>query len=227
MFNQNEETEIFVENEQSSKEQATPVETHEKKKDKQEKRKGVFKSEWLAEFKFLKEYKSDKSQATCMACNSQFNVHYGGKSDVVQHSKNKQHVKNMLTFNVDRQLITTTMKPTREKDEIAATEATLVYHSVRHRISYLAQQCTTDILKTLFAASPIARSLSCAKTKAAAIATEVLAPFFTDNVLKEMKFAHYFSFSFDASNKGTLKLYPFCAQYFSDVGIKKGTDVKF
>ncbi|CAF3835385.1 unnamed protein product [Rotaria magnacalcarata] len=36
----------------------------------------------------------------------------------------------MLTFSVDRQLITTTLKPNREKDEIASAEATLVYHAI-------------------------------------------------------------------------------------------------
>jgi hypothetical protein len=89
MLNQNEESEIFVEKEQLSKTPVTPDEFDEKNKDKKEKRKGVFKSEWLNKFNFLKEYKPDKSQVTCMACNSPFNVHYGGKTDVVQHSKNK------------------------------------------------------------------------------------------------------------------------------------------
>jgi len=136
------------------------------------------------ELKFLNEYKLDKSQATCMACNSQYNVHYVGKSNVVEHSKNKQYVKNMLTFSVDRQLITTTIKPSHEKDEVAAAEATLVYHDVRHRMPYLARQCSTDILKTLFASSSIVKSLSCAKTKAAAIEVQVLAPYFAHIILK-------------------------------------------
>jgi hypothetical protein len=227
MLNQNEDIEIILVNEQSSEAQATatPHETLEKQRNK-EKKKGVFRSEWLSEFKFLKEYKSDKSQVTCMACNDQFSVHYGGKSDVVQHSKSKQHIKNMLAFSIDRQLITTAMRSSREKDEIAAAEATLVYHGVQHGMAYLAQQCTTNVLKTLFASSSLARSLSCAKTKAAAIATEVLAPYFTNHVLEEIKSAHFFSLSFDASNKGSLKMYPFCVQYFSDVGVKKGNDVK-
>jgi len=227
MFDQNEEVEILVENELIPKVQATSSETNTKEKDKQERKKGIFKYEWLQEFKFLKEYKPDKSQATCMACNSQFSVHYGGKNDVIQHSKTKQHSKNMLTFSIDRQLITTAMKPIREKDEIAAAEATLVYHGVRHGISYLAQQCTTDVLQTLFASSsPIAKSLSCGKTKAAAIAKNVLAPYFTNIVLEEIKLAFYYSLAFDASNKGSLKTYPFCVQYFSNIGVKKGTDVK-
>ncbi|CAF3726372.1 unnamed protein product [Rotaria socialis] len=132
----------------------------------------------------------------------------------------------MLTFSVDRQLITTTLKPNREKDEIAAAEATLVYHGVRHGISYLAQQCTTTVIKNLFSSSSIASSLSCGRTKAAAIATDVLAPYFTHHVIQEMKLAFYYSLSFDASNKGNLKTYPFCVQYFSDVGVKKGSNSK-
>ncbi|CAF1359389.1 unnamed protein product [Rotaria magnacalcarata] len=200
--------------------QVTSPDDGKKSKDKQEK-KGVFRCEWLTEFNFLKEYKPDKSKATCIACNSQFSVHYGGKTDVVQHSKSKQHKTNMLTFSVDRQLITTTMKPTREKEEVAATEATLVYHGVKHRISYVAQQCTTNVLKILFASSPIAKSLSCAKTKASAIATDILAPYFTHVVLEEIKNAFYYSLSYDASNKGNLKAYPFCIQYFSNIGVKR------
>ncbi len=98
MFDQNEEAEVSVENELSLEAQSTAPETNIKQKDKQEKKKGIFRSEWLQEFKFLKEYKPDKSQATCIACNNQFSVHCGGKNDVVQHTKTKQHAKNILTY---------------------------------------------------------------------------------------------------------------------------------
>jgi hypothetical protein len=37
----------------------------------------------LSEFKFLKEYKPDKSQIMCMACDDQFSVHYGIKNDKI------------------------------------------------------------------------------------------------------------------------------------------------
>jgi hypothetical protein len=51
----------------------------------------------------LREYKSDKSQATRMTCNSEFNVHYGGKDDVVQHSKSKQYfLKGSGYIHIDR-----------------------------------------------------------------------------------------------------------------------------
>ncbi|CAF1370296.1 unnamed protein product [Rotaria magnacalcarata] len=139
-------------------------------------------------------------------------------SEIDKKQKDKREKKKGI-FNVDRQLITTTLKPNREKDEIAAAEATLVYHGVSHGISYLAQQCTTTVLKNLFSSLSIASSLSCGRTKAAAIATDVLAPYFTHHVIQEMKLAFYYSLSLDASNKGNLKTYPFCVQYFSDVVI--------
>ena len=44
-----------------------------------------------------------------MPCNNQLTVHYGGKGDVVQHSKSKQHFKYIQTFSVNGQLINTTM----------------------------------------------------------------------------------------------------------------------
>ena len=79
-------------------------------------------------------------------------------------------------------------------------------------------------MKILFASSPIAKSLSCAKTKASTIATDVLVPYFTHVALKEIKNAFYYSLSYDASNKENLKAYPFCIQYFSDIGVKKGNN---
>lgn len=52
MSDQEEDTEILVENELLPKTQSAPSETNIKQKDKQEKKKGVFKFEWLNDFKF-------------------------------------------------------------------------------------------------------------------------------------------------------------------------------
>ncbi len=73
MLNQNEDIEIVLVNEQSSEAQATatPNATLERKRNK-EKKKDVFRSEWLSEFKFLKKYKSDNIEmhAYFMICYS-------------------------------------------------------------------------------------------------------------------------------------------------------------
>ncbi|CAF3630184.1 unnamed protein product [Rotaria sp. Silwood1] len=56
-------------------------------------------------------------------------------------------------------LIINTMKPSREKDEIAAAECTLLYHGVKHGHSYLSQQCLTNVCKTTFASSTVANRI--------------------------------------------------------------------
>ncbi|CAF5108051.1 unnamed protein product, partial [Rotaria sp. Silwood1] len=99
---------------------------------------------------------------------------------------------------------TNTMTPFREKDEIAAAEGTLLYHGVKHGHSYLSQQCLTNVCKTIFASSTGANSLSCARTKSTSIASS------------------YFSLFYDASNKGNAKLFPFCVQFLSVTGVRKG-----
>jgi hypothetical protein len=37
--------------------------------------------------------------------------------------------------------------------------------------------------------------------------------------------SRFYSISFDASNKGNIKTYPFAVQYFTDIGIKKGKEI--
>ncbi|CAF3694557.1 unnamed protein product [Rotaria socialis] len=129
----------------------------------------------------------------------------------------------MKSFTINRQLITSTMKPNKEIEETAAAEGAFVYHGVKHGYSYLSQQCTTNVLKTTFSSSSaIAKSMSCGRTKCNSIPVNVLAPYFTQKVLTEVKEAYFYSIMFDASNKGNTKFFPVCVQYFSKIGVKKG-----
>jgi hypothetical protein len=190
------------------------------------KRKGVFNPQWLLDAKFrsfLQEYKPDPSKALCIACNEQFSIHHSGKNDIDRHTQLKKHINSMKSFSINRQRITATMKPNKEGEETAAAEGTLVYHSVQHGHSYLSQQCTTDVIKTIFSSfSAIGKSISCGRTKCSSIAVNVLAPYFTQRVLTEVKEAYHYSIMFDASNKGSVKFFPVCVQYFSKFGVKKG-----
>jgi hypothetical protein len=195
------------------------------KSNKKKLKKGVFNREWLkiTEYElFLKEYKNDATKATCIACNQQFSIHYRGKTDIDHHIRTQKHQNNFKSFNINRQLITTTMKPTKEKDEVSAAEAVLVYHGVKHGHSYLSQQCLVNVCKTIFSSSTIANQLSCGRTKSTFIALNVLAPCFTDNLINELKNAFYYSLMYDASNKGNVKMFPFCVQFLSVIGVRKG-----
>jgi len=123
---------------------------------------------------------------------------------------------------VNQQLITDAIKPSKEKDEFCAAEAVLVFHGVIHGHSYVAQQCLTNVCKTIFSSSIIANHLSCGRTKSTSIALNVLAPYFTRRLLDDLKQSFYYSLHYDASNKGNTKVFPFCVQYLSSSGVKKG-----
>ncbi|CAF1470842.1 unnamed protein product [Rotaria magnacalcarata] len=195
------------------------------------KKKGVFNPQWLRDSQvnsFLREYKLDSTKILCIACNETFSIHYGGKNDIDRHIKLKRHINNMKSFNINRQLITSTMKPNKEIEETAAAEGVFVYHGGKHGHSYLSQQCITNVLKTIFSSSSaISKSMSCGRTKCNSIAVNVLAPYFTQKVLTEVKQAYFYSIMFDASNKGNTKFFPVCVQYFSKIGVKKGCNSLF
>jgi len=72
--------------------------------------------------------------------------------------------------------------PSTELTKLVAAEITLVYHGIHHGHSYLSQACTVDVLKELFHDSIIGKNLSCGRTKAREIATNVLGEqnFFSD-----------------------------------------------
>ena len=175
------------------------------------KKKGVFNPQWLLDShvsSFLREYKLDSTKVLCIACNETFSIHYGGKNDIDRHIKLKRHINNMKSFNINRQLITSRMKPNKEIEETAAAEGAFVYHGVKHEHSYSSQQCTINVFKTILSScSAIAKSMSCGRTKCTSIAVNVLAPYFTQKVLTEVKEAYFYSIMFDASNKGNTKFF--------------------
>ena len=168
----------------------------------------------------------NSTKVLCIARNESFSIHYGRKNDIDRHAKLKKHINNMKSFNINRQLITSTMKLNKESEEISAVKGTSVYHGVEHRHSYSSQQSTTNVIKTVFSScSTVAKSMSCEPTKYSSIVVNVLAPYFIQKVLTEVKEAYFYSIMFNASNKGSTKFFPVCVQYFSKFGLKKGCNL--
>ena len=143
------------------------------------------------------------------------------KTDIDNHMKTQKHQNNLKSFGDNQQLITSTMKFTREKDVVAGAEGTLIYHSVRHGHSYLSEQCLTNVCKTIFTLSPVANNLTCARTKSRSIVLNVLSPYFTQRLLDDLKKSMFFSLLYEASNKGNTKVFPCCCQFLSNTGVKK------
>ncbi|CAF3880900.1 unnamed protein product, partial [Adineta steineri] len=186
------------------------------------KKKGVFKVEWLSIKEFsswLQELKNDCAQARCKACLRTFSIREG-KPALRKHMNSEIHKIHMKSFG-NNVLITQTSFT--EIQKVSAMEGTFVYHGVRHGHSYISQQCTINLVKDLFSScSNAAKNLACARTKSRAVACNVLAPYFTSKLIDEVFQSRFFLISFDASNKGNVKTYPFTVQYFSDFGVKRG-----
>ncbi|CAF3888731.1 unnamed protein product [Rotaria sp. Silwood1] len=188
-------------------------------------KKGIFKKDWLniKEYSpWLQEIKNDPTKARCKTCLRTFSVHYDGKTALKKHMNSDLHKSCIKSF-TNTSSIVLPAPCVSEIQKISSIEGTFVYHGVKHGHSYTSQQCTINLVKTLFeSSSTVAKSLSCAKTKSRAIACNVLAPYFTRKILDEVLEARFYSISFDASNKGNTKTYPFVVQYFSDIDVKKG-----
>lgn len=198
----------------------TSATSHSKPK---KKKKGVFKKDWLCAKEYsswLQEVKTDPTHARCKACLKTFSVYCDGKTALKKHMNSDVHRASMKSFGISPSLTSMTPSST-EAQKAAAVEGTFVYHGVKHGHSYNSQQCTISLSKNLFgSSSTVAKSLSCGRTKSRAIACNVLAPYFTSKLIDELSQARFYSMSFDASNKGNTKTYPFVVQYFSGVGIK-------
>lgn len=116
------------------------------------------------------------------------------------------------------------MTPEHELDKIAATECLFVLHGVKHGHSYRSQECTFDLIRSVFESSSLAKAISCGRTKARAIACNVLGPYFTNKIINDLLKAQYYSLSVDASNKVNCKTFPFVVQYFSEIDACRGND---
>ncbi len=60
------------------------------------------------------------------------------------------------------------------------------------------------------------------KNRIEAITCNVLSSYFMRKIVDEVLEVHFYSISFDASNKGNSKTFPFSVQYFFDIHVKRG-----
>ncbi|CAF1937723.1 unnamed protein product [Rotaria magnacalcarata] len=186
-----------------------------------------FKKEWLSNPQysaFLKECKNDSSKALCFICNVQFSIHNSGITDINNHMKTKRHQECIKSAEVNKSKTINSLLNSNapELNRLCAVEGALVYHGVKHSYSYLSQSCTVNLSRKCFSDSSIAKNITCSKTKAREIACNVLAPTFTNSIIKELREVSFFSICYDASNKGNAKMLPVVTQYFSKFGVKHG-----
>lgn len=94
-------------------------------------------------------------------------------------------------------------KHTSEETSIINSEVALIYHNVKHGLSYNSLDCLAKNISKFIPDSQIAAKLTCGRTKASAITRNVLGPYSQEKVISELKECYYFSVASDASNVGT------------------------
>lgn len=110
-------------------------------------------------------------------------------------------------------------KDTKEEILILSAEVGLIYHNVKHGLSYNSLDCLTKNIHKIIPDSQITAKMTCGRTKASAITRNVLGPYSREKLISELKEFYYFSVGSDASNVGNIKTFPYAVQYFNN---KKG-----
>ncbi|KAL0153821.1 hypothetical protein M9458_050937 [Cirrhinus mrigala] len=100
--------------------------------------------------------------------------------------------------------------------EVTAAELTQVYHTIKHNISFISADCGHKLNQKILHDSKIVKKMSVGRTKAEAMAKDVLAPKAVADVVDVLKSDKPlpFSIQIDASNKGNRKMFPLAVQYF-------------
>ena len=144
-----------------------------------------------------------------------------GINDVKRHSDSDTHKTQVSSAKVNRQIDGFFSKPSDPvADKVTALEVTSVYHTVQHSLSYRSMDCGNKLLPVIVPDSAIAKKVSCGRTKASAIVTNILAKESLQPVIdvlcqqkklsSKKKLKPFFAVMSDASNHGTSKMFPLC-----------------
>ena len=179
-------------------------------------KKGVFRKDWLSndEYSFwLQEVTHDSTKARCKACLKTFSVYADGKTALEKHRNSNAHKKSMISFQ-NNPALASFITPESELDKISATECVLAFHGVKHGHSYRSQGCNVDLIRTLFQSSNLVKAISCGKTKARAIACNVLGPYFTNKIVDDVLKSRFIHYQLMPRTKGISKCFPLLFSIF-------------
>lgn len=183
---------------------------------KKKKRLCKYREEWAKKYSWITSSLQDGNKAFCKVCRKEFGISHGGEADVKLHASSKLHANNVTTVQTNT-LVSSFFKQQDDSmyDKVAAAELASVFHCVSHQQSYRSLDCTMKLAPKLYQDSAIAKLISCGRTKAEALVTNVLAPLASD-------FSHslgteqlYFSIATDASNKGNVKTFPLSVRFWT------------
>ncbi|GFW53966.1 uncharacterized protein TNCV_1307731 [Trichonephila clavipes] len=99
-----------------------------------------------------------------------------------------------------------TPKGSAQSEKVGIAELTEIYHSIKHHISYVAQDCSLKVLKQVVNDSDIVKQkMTGGRTKCTALVNQVLFPYSMELVQEDLKNDVPFSIATDASNKDSFE----------------------
>ena len=113
---------------------------------------------------WVKPVSGQATKAFCTLCRREFSIGHGGEHDLIQHPVTEMHKKATLAKGASNISSFFSMS-TAEIDRIAASEATFVYHTVKHGLSYNSIDCLVKLNGTLFNDSNVMKKVHLGRTK--------------------------------------------------------------
>lgn len=162
-----------------------------------------FNDEWVTDpiYKsWLK--KVDEFNGRCSICYVNISVNNEGAAALKAHAITKRHLAETQKA-VGCSLVSKFYTASHSGEELRATlvEMATVYHTISHQQSYSSGDCTVKLYCHLLKEDKIASKIHIGRTKASAIAENVLGPHSYDMLKRDIG-ENYFSISSDASNRG-------------------------
>lgn len=183
------------------------------------KRKTSFGSELKEKFPCFRSGRNN-FEAECLTCGfgTFVSVANKGSADLEAHMATTKHKKAIRSSGGSSSKVTDFfVKPGSQcQDQVAAAEATMAFHSVRHHHSYNSNDCTSKLVSKIFPDSEVSRKYACARTKIEAVVNNVIAPFSINSILNDIESGEimYLGVATDGSNHKSTKLFPIVIQYF-------------
>jgi hypothetical protein len=185
------------------------------------KRKCHYQDSWTHEFRAdgIGPVKNNNWVANCKLCKSDFSIDKSGRRQLLNHIGTATHQRNKdAATTSDTMEKWTVRKNTSEETTVLAAELAYAYHCAKHHQSYLSLDCTIRLSCKLFNDSKLSGKMSCGRTKAAALAVNVVAPWSLERVVSELTNCDgnhmFFCVSTDASNHKDIKCFPVAVRYF-------------
>ena len=182
------------------------------------KRKSVFSDELRQKYPCFKKGRSDfEAECITCGCGTFISVANKGSISLDDHIKTTKHKQAIKGETSSSKMTDYFCKPgTKSEDEVAAVEATMAFHTVKHHYSYKSNDCTYTLMAKIFPDFSTAKKFSCARTTIEAIVNNVLAPASVQCVLNDIEKHEimYLRVSTDGSNHKSTKLFPIVIQYF-------------